>query len=65
MSDAEREFEVTFETVMPGQTKATAYRIPVKAGTKVDALAVAESKWFEIVSTYDVKIREIPKVIIA
>lgn len=65
MTDETRDYEVTFDVTMPGQTRTSQYKITVKADSKVEALARAENEWEKITSTYDVKIKELSKVITA
>ena len=52
-------FVVVMKLVMPGQTRATTYEIPVVAECKLEALAAAENQWSQAVLTYDTEIREI------
>lgn len=50
---------------MPGQTKASAYKVCVKADSKVEALARAEDEYQKIATTYDVQVKEIPSKVSA
>ena len=65
MDEATRDYEVTFHVTMPGQTKASAYKVCVKADSKVEALARAEDEYQKIATTYDVQVKEIPSKVSA
>ena len=58
-TEDERKFVVSFKLVMPGQSRATTYEIPLISEDKIAALVEAENKWSETVMAYDVEIREI------
>ena len=59
MTEEKRKFVVIMKLVMPGQTRATTYEIPVLSDDKIAALAEAENEWSEKVLNYAVEIREI------
>jgi hypothetical protein len=57
------DYDVTFKVVMPGQARATDYKIAVKAESRVEALAIAEAEWEKQVMAYDNSIKQVSKVI--
>lgn len=59
MSEDTHNYEVTFYVTMPGQSKASSYKINVRADSKVEALARAEDEYQKIVLTYDPLVKEI------
>jgi hypothetical protein len=61
----QKNFEITFDVIMPGQIKQSQYKLQVPADNRVDALAIAQEEYAKIVLQYDVKIKEVPPVKVA
>ena len=58
-SNDKHKFVAVFKLVMPGQTRATTYDIPVVCESRLEALAIVEPQWEAAVMEYDVEIREV------
>ncbi len=52
-----RDYAVTIEAVMPGQTRASAYRINVKARSNAEALVRGEEEWRRATEPRDVRVK--------
>ena len=55
----EKEYEATFDVVMPGNTKPSAYKIAVKASEPIEAMAKAIDEWKQRTEPSDVRVKEI------
>ena len=58
MTENTESYDVTFDVLMPGAQKKSSYTITVNANNLADALVAAESKYIELVLTYDAKIKK-------
>lgn len=55
----DKDYEATFDMLIPGNQKSTSHRIVVQAGEPIEAMAKAIDEWIVRTKPTDVRIREI------
>jgi len=64
MEDAKKTYEAIFDVIMPGQTRATQYKIIVHENDLVSATKTALSEWEMRTEPKDVRVKEITKLVV-
>jgi len=59
----DKEYEATFNVLMPSNVKTTTYKITVKAGDQVEAMARAIDAWKAGTEPTDVQIKELKSAV--
>ena len=57
----DKDYEATFDMLIPGNQKSTSHRIVVQAGEPIEAMAKAIDEWKTRTDPTDVRIKEITK----
>jgi len=65
MEDTKKTYEASFDVMMPGQTRATVYKIIVHEQDLVSATKTALSEWQMRTEPKDVRVKEITKIQVA
>ena len=55
----DKDYEATFDVLMPGNAKATSYKITVQASEPIEAMAKAIDEWKKRTEPSDVRVKEI------
>jgi hypothetical protein len=59
------DYEATFSVVMPGQVKASTYKIHVKAASRMEAHIAAEEQWEKMLDDYSISVSKIKNIQVA
>lgn len=59
MDFPEKDYEATFDVLMPSNAKATVYKLNVKAAEPIEALAMAIEEWKRQTEPADIRVKEI------
>jgi fatty acid-binding protein DegV len=65
MTEQDKTYEAVVEVLLPSNSKSTAYKLAVRAGDPIEAMAKAIDEWNAAVIARDIRIREVSPVIVA